>query len=58
MEGRPVTDGVEVTRAEINACGSTIEGWIACYDGSEGVGHGREEALRQLVVNVATEGHL
>jgi len=47
--------GVEVKRARINENGTEVEGWTASFDGTTAVGHGREEALRNLVVAVAQE---
>lgn len=49
---------VDVRRGQIQTEAGVVDGWVAEFDGTEGVGHGREEALRQLVINVAREGPL
>ncbi len=51
-------DGVEIQRAEVETPIGAVDGWIARFDGTESIGHSREGALRQLVVDVAREGPL
>lgn len=46
---------VEVRRDRIDENGVEIDGWVARHGETEAVGHGREEALRRLVVAAASD---
>lgn len=46
---------VDVRRGEIDAGGSTCDGWVTIYDGTEAVSISREGALKRLVIAVAQE---
>jgi len=58
VESEVEHDCVEVGRAEVETPIGTVDGWVASFDGTESIGHSREDALRQLVVDVAKEGPL
>lgn len=45
----------ELKRAQIEAAGGTVDGWVASIGGTTGTGHGREEALRNLAENLWRE---
>lgn len=49
------SEQVDVRRAELDAGGSTIDGWVAEIGTTTATGHGREEALRNLAVNLWRE---
>jgi hypothetical protein len=46
---------VDVRRAELEVAGGTVDGWVAEIGGTTATGHGREEALRNLVEHVWRE---
>ncbi|WP_175607308.1 hypothetical protein [Natrinema saccharevitans] len=58
MTDYPDPAGVDVRRGEIDAGGTTHDGWVAAFDGTEAVGISREDALKRLVTAVAQEGQL
>lgn len=48
-------DDVTITQETISTGFGYVDGWIAELDGTTGIGHGREQALRQLAMNLWRE---